>query len=170
MRDARATALVATATLLVAASCSSGTGLYNGVQTATVLQAVAPAGGSIGVSTKDSVVITFSSSTRSGMELFVSLHQGSVTGPTVAHAATWSPDHSTLILRPDSALQAGKPYTVHIGGGILDKFGNTIDMGQNGLSQGGAWATTTLMSGSGETTPGWLGLNGDYGLLFNFST
>ncbi|HUL50652.1 MAG TPA: Ig-like domain-containing protein [Gemmatimonadales bacterium] len=170
MRAAVLTSIVASIMPLIAASCSNSTGFYTGAQTATVLESVAPAGGATGVSPTASVVVTFSSSTRSGMELFVSLHQGSVTGASIAHTATWSPDHSTLILLPSPPLQAGKQYTVHIGGGILDKFGNAVDMSQNGLNLGGLWATPALMNGSGETTFGWLGSNGDYGLLFTFST
>jgi hypothetical protein len=170
MRAAPANLLVTTVSVLIAASCSTGTGLYNGVETATVFQSVAPPGGSTGVSPTDSVVVTFSSSTRSGMEEFVSLHQGSVTGPLIACKPTWSPDHSTLTLKPNASLQAGMGYTLHIGGGILDKYGNMVDMSQNGLNMGGQWATQALMNGSGETTYGWLGSNADYGMLFTFHT
>ena len=167
MRAAIANTAVATAISVIAASCSNNTGIYSGAQAATILESVAPAGGATGVSPTASVVITFSSATRSGMEFYVSIHQGTVTGPTVTHAATWSPDHSTLILTPDSSLTAGKPYTIHIGGGIVDKFGNAIDMAQKGPSLGGQWANA---DNSSETGVGWLGSNGHYEMLFTFST
>jgi len=107
--------------------------------------------------------------------MYVSLHEGDVTGPTVPCAAIWSTGHDTLTLTPSTSLKPATQYTLHVGGGMKDADGNVIDMSQHGGMMGGRWATTSMMGGGmmggqAEMGSGWQGANGNYGMVFTFTT
>ena len=110
----------------------------------------------------------------SGMEMYVSLHEGDVTGPTIPGAMTWSGDRTTLTFTPAAPLKSATAYTLHIGGGMKDADGNPIDMTSQGM-MGGQWASGSMMNGGGmmsgqEIGAGWQGSNGMYGMVFTFRT
>jgi hypothetical protein len=115
----------------------------------------------------------------SGMEMYVSLHEGDVTGPTVTGAMTWSSDRMMLTFTPAAPLKPGTRYTLHVGGGMKDADGHAIDMTANGM-MGGQWATGAMMTGGGmmgggvmggpEMGSGWMGGNGMYGMVYTFTT
>ena len=167
-----ATAPILSAVLVGSMACS---GTATGPSSAaTVLVSVMPTGGAASISTSAPIVIGFSHAMTSVMEMYVSLHEGDVTGPTVPCVATWSSDRTTLTFTPSASLKSATVYTLHVGGGMKDADGNSIDMTAHGM-MGGQWATSSMMNGGGmmsgqEMGPGWLGSNGMYGMVFRFTT
>ncbi len=166
-----------------ALGCSNAaTGPTGGTSpTPAALVSVTPKGGATGVNPSAPIVVTFSHAMYAGMEMYVSLHEGDVTGPSVACTATWSTGRDTLTLIPSAPLKAATQYTLHMGGGMKDASGNVIDMTQYGSMMGGQWATSSMMNGSGmmggggpmsgqEMGAGWSGTNGTYGMVFSFTT
>jgi hypothetical protein len=117
-----------------------------------------------------------------GMEQFVDLHLGDVSGPVVPMSYAWSTDQTTLVCNP-SPLQGRTQYTVHVGGGMTGVNGQVIDMDQHGPGFGGQWITSAGQPGGGHhggahhgghpwggLGPGWQHANGSYGMAFTFTT
>lgn len=165
--------------ILAATVACSGTGT-GPASAATALVTVSPVGGATNVGSGAPIVVAFSQPMGSGMEMYVSLHEGDVTGPTVPGVMTWSSDHRTLTFTPTNPLKSATAYTLHVGGGMNDADGNPIDMTAHGM-MGGQWASGSMMNGGGmmggggpmsgqEMGPGWLGSNGMYGMVFHFTT
>ncbi|HET9707673.1 MAG TPA: Ig-like domain-containing protein [Gemmatimonadales bacterium] len=159
-------------------ACSGGTTAPNSV--ATSLVSVSPIGGVTSVAPNTPIVIAFSHAMGSGMEMYVSLHEGDVTGPAVPGVMMWSSDRMTLTFTPTDSLKSATAYTLHVGGGMKDADGNLIDMTAHGM-MGGQWASSSMMNGAGmmggggpmsgqEMGPGWMGSNGMYGMVFHFTT
>lgn len=165
-----------------ALACSNATGPTTATRPVpATLVSVSPKGGATSVDPTSPIVVTFSHGMSGGIEMFVSLHEGDVTGPTVTCTAMWSTDRSTLTLMPSAPLNAGTQYAIHVGGGMKDANGNVIDMTQYGSTMGGQWATASMMNGGGmmggggpmrgmEMGAGWSGTNGMYGMVFSFTT
>lgn len=175
----RTTAVAFVSTILAGSLACSSTAT-GPTAAATTLVSVAPVGGATSVDPGGSIVMTFSHGMGSGMELYASLHEGDVTGPTVPCVMTWSSDRTTLTFTPVAPLQSGTAYTLHVGGGMKDADGNPIDMTAYGM-MGGQWASGSMMNGGGmmggggpmsgqEMGPGWMGSNGMYGMVFHFTT
>lgn len=140
----------------------------------TALVSVTPAGGAASVAPSAPIVIAFSHAMAPGMEMYVSLHEGDVTGPAVSCVAIWSSDRATPTFTPWAPLTSATAYTLHVGGGMKDADGNPIDLTAHGM-MGGQWASGSMMSGGGmmggrEMGPGWLGSHGMYGMVFRFTT
>jgi Bacterial Ig-like domain len=166
------------AILAGAIACSGST--TGPTSVATALVSVAPVGGAIGAGPNAPIVMAFSHAMGSGMEMYVSLHEGDVTGPTVPGVMTWSSDRMMLTFTPTAPLKSATAYTLHMGGGMKDAAGNPIDMTAHGM-MGGQWASNSMMNGVGmmggggpmsgqEMGPGWMGSNGMYGMVFQFTT
>lgn len=141
----------------------------------TAVASIAPAGGSIGVDPAAPIVISFTRAMRSGMERYVALHEGDVTGPVVAGSWTWSADRTSLTFVPAAPLKSQTRYALHLGGGINDASGQPLDHRRCQSQHGGRWATTGMMGGGmmGNRSmmgPGWHGANGTYGIVFTFTT
>ena len=111
-----------------------------------------------------------------GMEQFVDLHMGDVSGPVVPMSCAWSTDRTTLGCTPSSPLQGGTQYTMHVGGGMTGAAGQVIDMDQYGPGFGGQWIQGGMMgAGHGGTAwgmmgAGWRYSNGSFGMAFTFTT
>jgi len=174
------TAAVAVVSVLVVGSIACSGSTTGPVSVATSLVSVAPVGGAASVSPSAPIVMAFSHAMASGMEMYVSLHEGDVTGPTVPGVMMWSSDRMTLTFTPTNPLKSTTAYTIHLGGGMTDADGNPIDMTAHGM-MGGQWASGSMMSGGGmmggggpmsgqEMGPGWMGTNGMYGMVFHFTT
>ncbi len=162
------------------AACSNSTTAPSSAPV-TALASVTPPGGATGVDPTTPIVVEFDHAMLVGMDMYVSLHEGDVTGPTVLGTAAWSSDRTSLTFTPAVALKAATRYTLHIGGGMKDAGGNPIDMTTHGTPMGGQWATGQMMTGAGmmggggpmsgqEMGPGWMGSNGMYGMVFSFTT
>ena len=153
--------------------CSDSTSPTSSPTSAT-LAAVSPAPAATGVSPATAITLTFGQPMMPGMEQYMDLHHGGVTGPTVPMSCSWSPDQRTLTCTPTNPLAGGTQYTIHVGAGMTDTLGHMMDM-QAWTTMGGQWATSGMMGGThggqpmGMMGPGWK--NGThYGMLFSFTT
>jgi len=148
---------------------------------ATVLS-LSPANATVGVDPTKPVVITFSHSMMTGMELLVVLHEGSLTGPTVVGVATWSTDRTILTFAPSSPLKSHTTYMLHLSPSLKDSAGKTIDLAAC-TQLGGKYATAGMMGlssgtgmmnsgtwGPGMMGAGWQAADGTFGMVFSFTT
>lgn len=172
--------MAAIAAAMLAAACGgegdmmTGPGGMSGA--GTMLLSVTPAGGAMGVSVNATMVVRFSGTMASGMEPFVDLHQGGLDGSVVAMGCAFSMDRRTLTCTPQAALMPRSAYTLHVGGGMRDATGRSVDMGQYGVAMGGQWVMGGMMGPSHAGGPwgmmggNWQGANGSYGMAFPFTT
>lgn len=159
-----------------ATACSGGDSPTLPGQTA--LAEVTPAGGSTSVNPNTPVVVTFDGAMMSGMQAYVDLHRGDVSGPRVAGTWDMSEDHSRMTFTPDQPLEPNTTYTIHLGGGMMDESGETVDLEDHGPGMGGAWASEEMMGGGmmGGGQDEHMGgdwrhpNNGSYGMIFSFTT
>ncbi len=155
-------------TLVLAAGCGSN---MMGTEAGTQLLSVSPRGGTASVAVSTDIVLTFNQAMMAGMEQYMALHQGGVTGPTISMNCNWSDGQKTLTCRPGQPLTAATRYTVHLGGGMMDSSGQRVGMDRNGMGMGGQWATGGMMGGqTGMMGTGWQHANGSYGMVFEFTT
>lgn len=105
------------------------------------LLSVQPAGGSIDVAMDVEVVVTFDHPLADGMEEYAVLHEGSVTGPEVLGTWSLSVDRTALMFAPGAPLKPAGTYAIHIGGGMMDADGGSVDLESHGMGMGGHWAT-----------------------------
>lgn len=154
--------------LVLTAGCSSN---MIDAAPATQLVSVSPRGGAASVTVSADIVLTFNQGMMAGMEQFMALHQGGVTGPTAAMTCNWSDGQRMLTCRPGQPLAAGTRYTIHVGGGMMDASGLSVGMDRYGMGMGGQWATGGMMGGqTGMMGTGWMHANGSYGMVFEFTT
>lgn len=179
-----------TSVLLVAAlaaGCNSDTTDPNGSTPvpATSLLAVTPQGGATNVDPAGPLVLRFDGAMMPGMEAYVDLHRGDVTGPTHPIGCEWSEDHATLTCMPEGPLEHQVRYTLHLGGGMRDADGAPIhldpahcrgDWVEAGTPMGPGMGHDGMMgeSHAGEPWtmmgPGWRHENGSYGMGVDFET
>ena len=119
----RVTSLIAVGALALAACAESPSEPGVGPE----LVAVTPAAGSVGVRVDEALRLEFSAAMAPGSERHVSLHVGDLAGPMVPGAASWSSDHRLMTFRPDTPLQAGTRYSLHVGGEMRDHAGHALD-------------------------------------------
>ena len=137
--------LVACSAFLVAIGCSSSDNAPN--QTTTTLTLVSPAGGATNVDPAAPVRLTFSGPMAQGMENYVDLHQGTAADATMPMTCVWSADRTTLTCTHAAPLAAGSTYTIHVGGGMMDANGHSIDMDAMVTTMGGVWLMPGMMGG-----------------------
>ena len=160
----------------LAAACTDGPTVV-GAGGPSLLE-VDPQGGQVGVSITTAVTLTFDHRLGPGMEEFVALHEGDVSGPLVTGMWSMSEDRSTLVFEPAEPLEADSRHTVHVGGGMTDQLGAHIDLGTHGPAMGGMWVTETMMTGAmgmgpagGMMGAGWAHpSDGTFGMIFSFWT
>ena len=150
------------------------------VATAPAALGVLPAALATGVSPTTPIVITFNMSMMSGMEMLVVVHEGSVTGPQVTSAASWSGDRRVLTITPAATLKAKTTYVVHLSPSLQGTNGKAIDLAQctriGGQSVSGGMmgaGTAGMMGGTwgpGMMGAGWQATDGTFGMLFSFTT
>ena len=147
----------------------------------TLLLDVAPAGGSTGVSVDTTVTITFNHAMNPAMSQYASVHEGAISGPAVDGSWSWSADTTALTFMPAAAFKPASTYVIHLGGGMMDADGDPVNMSQYGPGCGGQTASAGMMgggAGSGgmgsgmgsEMGQGWEGSDGNYGMIFTFTT
>lgn len=184
----RRTALVALLLVGVAA-CSDDAGPAGPALEAPALLSVVPQGGAFGVDPSTDVVLRFDHALMPGMEAYVDLHEGAVTGPEVMGTWSMGADGTSLRFVHDAPLSPDTEYAVHIGGGMMGEGGLHVDFASHGPGMGGSWATAGMMGGgpgsgmgNGMGQPGGDGQgyhmgegwqhpdNGSYGMVFTFTT
>ncbi len=154
--------------VLLAAACGSTT---VATEPATQLISVSPRGGSASVALSPDIVFTFNHPMRAGMEQFMAMHQGDLTGPITPMSCSWSDGQRTLSCRPDQPLAAGTHYTLQVGGGMMDSNGQVVGMDRFGMGMGGQSISGGMMGGqTGMMGSGWMSAAGGYGMMFGFTT
>lgn len=146
----------------------------------TVL-AIVPANLSVSADPSKPVVITFSRPMQMGMETFVVLHEGGVTGSPVAGVATWSDDRTMMTFTPSAPLKARMTWTLHFSPGMRGLDREAIDFAAC-TRLGGRYVTAGMMGltsssgmmngswGSGMMGGGWRAADGSFGMIFSFTT
>ena len=173
-----ALALVA---VVITAACGNDGGMMTGPSAmgpggGAVFMSVSPQGGATGVPTTAAITFRFGAAMGTGMERFVDLHVGDLTGPTVPMSCGWSGDRTVLTCTPQGALQPRMTYALHLGGGMMSQAGQPLDYGQYGGMMGGQWIAGGMMGAShgggswGMMGSGWSNSNGSYGMVFSFTT
>lgn len=166
---------------LALAACSASTAPAGLSATSVAVSSVTPAGGTTGVDPAAPVTIAFSRPMMAGMELLVLLHEGSVTGPQVVSAATWSADRMQLTLVPSQTLKAMTNYVVHLSPNLRGSDGMMVDFAARAQAVGGEAVPSTMMTGgmmgggTGQgmmSGPGWQAGTGvwGFGMILTFTT
>ena len=171
-------ALVGAAAFL-AAGCGSETDMMTGPGGATgspALTSMIPTGGAMGVPVGSALEFHWGTPMGVGMEQYIDLHMGDLSGPVVPMSCAWSGDQTSLVCNPGSPLQPGTQYVAHVGGGLMDATGQVVDMNMYGPGFGGQWVQGGMMgpghggNGWGMMGGGWRHSNGAYGMAFTFTT
>lgn len=162
---------------VLANGCGNATTMELPPVAATELLSVSPQGGATGVTTMPDLVFTFNHPMASGMQQYLALHHGDLTGATTPMTCDWGDSLRTLTCRPNEPLAPGSDYTVHMGGGMMDADDHPVDMGRYGMTMGGSWATSTMMGSplgmmgrqQSMMGNGWRDAQGRYGMAFRFT-
>ena len=139
------------------------------------LTAESPVAGATGVPVGSPITFRFSGAMGAGMEQFMDLHRGDLSGPEMLMACAWSADRTQATCTPASPLAPRTMYTIHLGGGMTGANGLAVDC-TPGLGMGGQWITGGMMTGNhggmawGMMGSGWRNANGSYGMMFSFTT
>ncbi len=148
----------------------------SGSQTGATLMSVTPQGGATGVTGSTSLVFRFSGAMGSGMEQYVDMHMGDLSGAIMPMNCAWSGDRTTLTCTPQGPLSPRTTYVMHLGGGMTTQAGQAVDCTQYGPSMGGQWIMGSMMTGSHAGSAwtmmgsNWHNANGSYGMAFTFTT
>ncbi len=136
---------------------------------------VSPAEGASGVAVSSPISLRFNTAMATGMEQYMDLHVGDLSGPTVPMNCGWSGDREVLTCTPLSPLMPHTTYAIHMGGRMMSASGMMIDYSQ-AQAMGGQWIMGGMMGGShdgmgwGMMGSGWQNPNGSYGMMFTFTT
>jgi hypothetical protein len=140
------------------------------------VMSVSPPGGATGVALGTPITFRFSGAMGAGMEQYVDLHMGDLSGGEVAMNCAWSPDRTLLTCTPGSPLAPHTTYAIHLGGGMMSAAGGAVDYTTHGPGMGGQWIMGGMMAGThggmawGMMGSGWRNANGSYGMVFTFTT
>ena len=169
------------AAAVVAAGCGSESNMMSGPDgpggaASAAFMSMTPGGGAMGVPVGTPLEFRWGTAMGAGMEQFVDLHMGDLSGSVVPMNCVWSGDRRTLVCMPTSPLEAGTQYMVHVGGGMVDANGQFVGMDMYGPGFGGQWIQGGMMGpghagmGWGMMGAGWRHSNGAYGMAFTFTT
>jgi len=176
--------LIAAGVVAVAACSGSSTAPKAVESSPAALASVVPAGGATAVNPAAPITLTFTHAMPAAAQMYVELREGSLTGPQVAGTASWSADGMVLTFTPAAVLKAATTYVLHVGGGMVDAAGDSVDYsecpryggqsvtpGMMGLGAGGmGGGMGNGGMANGNTGPGWRGGDGTYGMAFTFTT
>ncbi len=155
----KSTLALAALIALTAGACSSNQ-TTSPTGTAVALRAVSPSAGATGVAVTSAITLGFSGAMASGMEQFMDLHMGDLSGGTVPMRCAWSTDRETLTCTPLSPLMPHTTYTIHVGGGMMGANGRMVDYSPAQM-MGGQWIMGGMMSGIHGGSMGWGMMGGD---------
>ena len=154
---------------------SDMTGSGGGPAAGAALMSVSPAGGATGMAVGSPMTFRFSGAMGTGMEQYVDLHMGDLSGAEIAMSCAWSADRTQLTCTPSSPLASRTTYALHLGGGMMGSGGGAVDY-TAGLGMGGQWIMGGMMTGThggmawGMMGNAWRSANGSYGMVFTFTT
>ena len=154
---------------------SDMTGSGGGPAAGAALMSVSPAGGATGMAVGSPMTFRFSGAMGTGMEQYVDLHMGDLSGAEIAMSCAWSADRTQLTCTPSSPLASRTTYALHLGGGMMGSGGGAVDY-TAGLGMGGQWIMGGMMTGThggmgwGMMGGVWRNANGSYGMVFTFTT
>jgi hypothetical protein len=98
----------------------SGTNGSGGSTSAgAAFMSVSPAGGATGMAVGSPITLRFSGAMGAGMEQYVDLHRGDLSGPEVAMSCAWSAERTQLTCTPGSPLASRTMHAIHVGGGMM---------------------------------------------------
>lgn len=151
-------------------------GSGSGTSAGAAFMSVSPAGGEVSVAVGSPITFRFNGAMGGGMEQYVDLHMGDLSGPVVAMTRAWSADRTVLTCTPASPLASRTTYAIHLGGGMMSAGGVAVDYTTYGPAMGGQWIMGGMMTGThggmgwGMMGSGWRNANGSYGMVFTFTT
>ena len=142
---------------------------------APVLLSVLPANNATNTNPSAPIVLTFNHAMANGMEMFIVLHEESVTGAQVAGAALWSSDRLRLTFTPAQPLRPKTVYVLHLAPSLADINGRMLDYAACAGNVGGQPVQRGMMSGTmgpGMMGSGWRMGSGEwrFGMTFTFTT
>jgi hypothetical protein len=155
---------------LLAGACSSDSSTApTGTTSATALDAVTIAPAST-AHPGGTMTMTFNGTMMTGMEQFVDLHRGDITGPVVPMTCALSGDRTAIQCAPGQALTPGAQYTLHMGAGMKGSSGGMVDM-SSAMGMGGTWMTSSMgsMHNGSMMGTGWSDGSGHQGMLMPFT-
>jgi hypothetical protein len=151
-------------------------GSGGGTSAGAAFMSVSPAGGATGLAIGSPIMFRFRGAMGAGMEQYVDLHMGDLSGAEVAMSYAWSADRTLLTCTPTSPLASHTTYAIHLGGGMMSAGGVAVDYTTYGPAMGGQWIMGGMMTsthggmGWGMMGNGWRNANGSYGMVFTFTT
>jgi hypothetical protein len=150
-------------------------GSGGGAAAGVAFMSVSPVGGATGMAVGSPMTFRFSGAMGTGMEQYVDLHMGDLSGAEIAMSCAWSADRTQMTCTPSSPLASRTTYALHLGGGMMGSGGGAVDYAA-GLGMGGQWIMGGMMTGThggmawGTMGSGWHNANGSYGMVFTFTT
>lgn len=168
---------------VLAVACGGGNGMTgpgtpgpgSGGAGVVAFMSESPVAGATGVPVSSPITFRFSGAMGAGMEQYVDLHMGDLSGSEMPMNCGWSADRTLLTCTLASPLAAHTTYAIHLGGGMMSAGGAVVDY-TAGLGMGGQWIMGGMMTGNhggmawGMMGSGWRNANGSYGMLFSFTT
>lgn len=171
---------IAVGAVIVAGACSGSATDPTSDGDLTVVLSVTPASNATAISTSSPITITFSRPMMAGMELLVTLHEGTIVGPPVAGTFSWSSDRTALTFAPSENLKSGTTYVLHLSPNLRDATGRGVGFAACAQRVGGqsvspGMMTAGMMGGgnrAGMMGQGWQAGTGmwGYGMSFTFTT
>src|SRR5512143_3441295 len=107
--------------------------------------AVSPGGGATAVATDTALVFRFSAPMAEGMEKYVDLHHGDLSGRILPMACVWSEGQTVLTCTPAAPLDPKNTYAIHLGGGMTSAGGLPVDY-TTAAAMGGQWIMGGMMT------------------------
>src|SRR4030042_558920 len=98
-------------------------GSGGGASAGAAFMSVSPAGGATGMAAGSPIAFRFSGAMGTGMEQYVDLHMGDLSGAEVAMSCAWSADRTLLTCTPGVPLASRTTYAIHMGGGMMTSGG-----------------------------------------------
>ena len=123
-------------------------GSGGGTSAGAALMSVSPARGATGMAAGSPITFRFSGAMGAGMEQYVDLHMGDLSGAEVAMTCAWSADRTLLTCTPGSPLAVHTTYAIHLGGGMMSAGGTAVDYTTYGPGMGGQWIMGGMMTGT----------------------
>lgn len=157
--------------VVVTSACSGSATAPSADADLPVVLSVTPASNATSVDPSSRITIAFNHSMMVGMELLITLHEGTIVGPQVPGSVSWSSDHTILTFVPAGALKSRASYVLHLSPNLKDAAGRGVNFAGCAQRLRGQPLSGGMMDG-GMMGPGWQPGSGTwgYGMAFTFTT